>query len=43
MSFEATIQNGLDGMAKLGHFWFRLLGTLLAGAMPFQTIPLTAD
>src|SRR5438477_175207 len=27
----------------LGHFWFKLLATLLACAAPFQTIPLTAE
>src|SRR5438552_882319 len=41
MSFGAT--NGFDGMAKLGHFWFRMLAVLVACAAPFQTIPLTAD
>src|SRR5438270_8142450 len=30
-------------MAKLGHFWFRMLALLLAGIVPFHTIPLTAD
>src|SRR5437773_282049 len=27
----------------LGHFWFKLLATLLACAAPFQTIPLAAE
>src|SRR5438477_4200592 len=30
-------------MAKLGHFWFRMLAVSLACLAPFQTIPLTAD
>ena len=30
-------------MAKVGHFWFRMLALLLACLAPFQTIPLTAD
>src|SRR3989440_9201819 len=30
-------------MAKLGHFWFRMLALLLACLATFQTIPLTAD
>src|SRR2546430_5526035 len=30
-------------MAKLGHFWFRMLAVLLACLATFQTIPLTAD
>jgi hypothetical protein len=30
-------------MAKLGHFWVRMLAVLLACLAPFQTIPLTAD
>src|SRR5438876_4221096 len=30
-------------MAKLDHFWFRMLAVLLACTAPFQTIPLTAD
>src|SRR5204862_2613246 len=30
-------------MAKLGHFWFRMLALLLVCAAPFETIPLTAD
>src|SRR5207248_11335138 len=40
-SVRAT--NGLDDMAKLGHFWFRMLALLLACLATFQTIPLTAD
>src|SRR5438094_10225737 len=30
-------------MAKLGHFWFRMLAVLLACLATFQTVPLTAD
>jgi len=39
-SFGAT--NALD-MAKLGHFWFRMLAVLLACVAMLQTIPLTAE
>src|SRR3989454_8931917 len=39
MSFGAA--NGLDDMANVRTFWFRLLAVLLACAAPFQTIPLT--
>ena len=42
-SYEAVATNGLEDMAKLGHFWLRLLATLLACAAPFQTIPLAAE
>ncbi len=41
MSFEAA--DGFDDMAKLGHFWFRVLAVLLACAATFETIPLTGD
>src|SRR6266699_1475525 len=41
MSFGAA--NGLDDMANVRTFWFRLLAVLLACAAPFQTIPLTAE
>src|SRR5436190_4323204 len=41
MSFGAA--NGLDDMANVRTFWFRLLAVLLACAVPFQTIPLTAE
>src|SRR5258708_9096149 len=30
-------------MAKLGHFWFRMLAVLLACAATFETIPLTGE
>ena len=30
-------------MAKLGHFWVRMLALWLACVVPFHTIPLTAD
>src|SRR5438045_1687666 len=30
-------------MAKLGHFWFRMLALLLVCAAPFETTPLTGD
>jgi len=35
--------NGLDDMANLGHFRFRMLAVLLACAATFQTIPLSAE
>jgi hypothetical protein len=35
--------NGLDDMANLGHFRFRMVAVLLACAATFQTIPLIAD
>src|SRR2546423_6155464 len=41
MSFGAA--KGLDDMANVRTFWFRLLAVLLACAAPFQTIPLTAE
>jgi hypothetical protein len=41
VSFGAT--NGLDDMAKLGHFWFRMLALLLACAATFEIIPLTGE
>jgi hypothetical protein len=37
------VRDGLDDMAKSGHFSMRLLASLLACAVPFQTIPLTAE
>src|SRR5947208_1231734 len=41
MSFGAA--NGLDDMANVRTFWFRLLAVLLACALTFETIPLTAE
>src|SRR5438045_8742357 len=41
MSFGAA--NGLDDMANVRTFWFRLLAVLLACAAPFQTLSLTAE
>src|SRR5437773_7381198 len=41
MSFGAA--NGLDDMANVRTFWFRLLAVLLACAAPVQTIPLAAE
>jgi hypothetical protein len=35
--------NGLDHMANLGHFRFRMLPVLLACAAIFQIIPLSAE
>src|SRR5438128_11854099 len=43
MLFRLKRAFGATNMAKLGHFWFRMLAVLLACAAPFQTIPLTAD
>ncbi len=41
MSFGAT--NGLDDMAELGHFRFRIMAALLVCAAPFQIISLPAE
>src|SRR5438309_2385369 len=41
MSFGAA--NGLDDMANVRTFWFRIMAALLACSVPFQTIPLSAE